>query len=66
MGFGDALQQPDPPTIAEMNVMDAWAFCGGWQPMSLVMYAAMYPVEDPDILIEGMLTIRDALEKRED
>ena len=65
MGFGDALARPDPPTAAEDEVVSAWAFCGGWNPTSLLMYATLYPVADFDMLLEGLLALRRAVDNRD-
>lgn len=64
MGLGDALARPDQPTAAEDEVVHAWGFCGGWNPTSLLMYAALYPVADFDMLLEGLVAIRNTVDKR--
>jgi len=38
-----------------------WAFCGGWAPERLPIYAALYPVDDWHQLIDLMHVIRKNL-----
>lgn len=41
--------------------MHCWNFCGGWQPATWPIYDALHDVEDWHLLIDLMLTIREAL-----
>lgn len=36
-----------------------WRFCGGWVPDRLLLYAALYPVDNWYLLIHLLETIRD-------
>jgi len=38
--------------------MHAWAWCGGWQPQSLPLYAALHPVTDWHLLTDLMRVIK--------
>ncbi len=57
-GFGDLLGPP--PALCEWSerALHAWAWCGGWQPQHLPLYAALHPVPDWHLLTELMRTIK--------
>ena len=42
-----------------MQASHCWRFCGGWFPERLLIYGALYPVDDWHLLIELLQTIRD-------
>lgn len=43
---------------AALQAVDCWAFCAGWVPERWPLYAALHPVDDWDLLIHCMETIR--------
>lgn len=42
-----------------MTVEDCWRFLGGWRPERLPYYLALNDVEDVDLLIDGLIALRD-------
>jgi hypothetical protein len=57
-GFGELLgAAPEQCEWAE-RASHCWAWCGGWQPQSWPLYAALYPVPDWHLLTDLMQVIR--------
>jgi hypothetical protein len=40
-------------------VLDVWAWCGGWNPALIPAAAAWHDIEDLDMLVELLLTLRE-------
>jgi hypothetical protein len=54
----------EPPELSEAarRAVHCWSFSGGWNPAAWQFYDALYPVDDWDQLVNGMLAIRSAVE----
>ena len=65
MGWGAVIDRspakPDPRTLEAFH---CWAFMGGWYPERLGAYAAIYPVDDWEMMTILILKIRDFFDGR--
>lgn len=59
MGLGGIEAPPPELDGAAAQAAHAWAFCGGWNPQVLPLYAALYPVPDWHLLIELLQGLRN-------
>lgn len=51
-GFGDLIAPPPPLTNDTAQALHCWAWCDGWHPERLPLYAALHTVDDLSIVIE--------------
>ena len=61
MGF---VAEPEQPNADELAVLHCWAFLGGWRPEKLPLYECLYGIDDWDLMIELLLTLRTALAEK--
>lgn len=52
MGLAGIEAPPPELDAVAAQAAHAWAFCNGWNPQHLLLYAALYPVDDWHTLIE--------------
>jgi hypothetical protein len=66
-GLSQSQVAANRPALTHGNEMAlaVWNFCGGWKPEALPLAVAYFAIDDPDALIESLITIRDELDKRE-
>ena len=55
--------EADPPELCELSAQahHAWNFCGGWAPLALPLYAALYGVHDWHALIDTLHSLRSEM-----
>ena len=63
MGRGDWEAARPALTEAESLILEAWSFMGGWHPEQFELAAEYLRITDVEALIDGCLTIREAIEE---
>lgn len=61
-GFGAFVRGEETElTPDELRVLHCWRFMGGlFLPGALTAYLAIYPFDDPEVLVTGLMELRDA------
>jgi predicted nucleotidyltransferase len=62
-GFVGIFEKPEDILPAVARAVHCWTFCDGWNPMALPLYDAAHGIDDWEMMLELLTTLRTTLNK---